>query len=907
MSILTPRKEIYRLNDGDREIFKKAKENPNYFTEFYLRSPHTGTYWRPVEESSDVPEIQAVIDKWKRGYEVLWNKWQALGQPLGRQLLNDENHYYDFEHKDRYYIVDIEEGDEYPVFFDNHGIIFLPWQYDAYMAKQLTKVLLGGYGCIAGDARIFDAETARNVPVEQLYKEKRAPLVAAWTGTRFVSVRASVPFIKGTEEIFEIKTRRGRTIRVTADHVFLTNRGWLKLRDFSDDYSQIRLLGSAAPLQPTHYAASRLAFLQDALHYWKTTPDSQGRYSTYLHPYDEQPHPALGTAQDVVPSQADALEYNRLLWRMDALEGLAPKYNLPVESAHPSMLDSLLQIADQPYWREGYSAPSENGEDAQDRRRAGQSQPEFPYTSYSEQGIQEFWVDDRQSDPYVSSDPAYQEAYSDPFNDRGVTNNYTTYDEIISISSAGMDVYYDLHVPIWQNYLAEGLINHNSSKSWEEMLANLIRAATLRYFRAVVIAPFSIQANEIYDQALMLLSDTEYQRRFITATPKKPFPHIVIQNDQCKRSTIEFYSIQDGFDKILNLSFDCAHIEQAEQIEDIRGLIRVIGSRFRGQVAGRPRLGIMTFVANSSLDENIELWDLYDEAIDHPESVYSISPTTFDNIYITPKQLKEIEKRMGNDPHIKDIALKGARPIGAGEHFPAESLQKSRSKMLDDMMQRGREANKPGYELVVMPKAQTVRWKIPPQPNQTYFMVADPGWDNPPNRNSAAIMVFGVDKFPDVPAQLHAFDWVYGNGSPDPWINSYTQLCLEYNCVGMNVFDSTGLQAGYERWVHGLQDLNPWPLNLGGTKKFISLNSAKTLMSRGLIQLPSIPMLFNQLQKYKLPDDKLRQDLVMTIVLAAAYLDHLFYGRTLGEQPTKSDPKSQERISFHGRDVTHAR
>ena len=590
-TLAQPKREIYRLNEGDRAIFEASKKNPNYFTEFYLRSPHMGTYWRPVEEKSDVPEIQEVIDRWVRGYEILWNKWDSLGRPIGKGEINDEGQRYDFEHKEKHYIVDTDESDEYPVFFHNHGVIFLPWQYDAFMAKQTTKVLLGGYG---------------------------------------------------------------------------------------------------------------------------------------------------------------------------------------------------------------------------------------------------------------------------------------------------------------------------SSKSWEEMLANLLRAATLRYFRAVVIAPFSIQSNEIYDQALMLLSDTEYQRRFVTGTPKKPFPHIVIQNDLCKRSTIEFYSIQDGFDKILNLSFDCAHIEQAEQIDDIRGLIRVIGSRFRGQVAGRPRLGIMTFVANSSLDENIELWDLYDEAIDSPERVYSVSPTTFDNIYITPKQLKEIEQRMGNDPHIKDIALKGARPIGAGEHFPAESIRRARSAMLDGMMEKGRAEKKEGYELVIAPKAQVVKWKIPPQEGQNYFMVADPGWGNPPDRNSAAIMVFTMNDFPQVPAHLHAFEWVYGNGSPDPWINAYTTLCMEYNCVGRNVFDSTGLQAGYERWVHGLQDLMPWALNLGGTKKFISLNSAKTLMSRGLFQFPNIPMLYNQMQKYKLPDEKLRQDLVMTVVLAAAYLDHLFYGLNIGEAPTaKPDPEGRD--AFHSRKVIHAR
>lgn len=901
----TPSTATYRLNDGDYAIFDKAKLDPNYFTEFYLRGPNTGTYWRPVEEHSDVPEIQEIIDRWVRGYEVLWNKWVELGRPSGRIKEDDEHRRYDFTHKEKNYIVLIENDPDRPVFWQNHGFIFLPWQLEAYNAPQTTKVLLGGYGCLDASARIFDVETQRNVPVQELYEQKRAPLVLAWTGTRYVPIRASVPFIKGTDEVFEVKTRRGRTIRVTADHVFLTNQGWKKLRELTPN-SGIALVGCAQGLVPLSYETSRLAFLQDALHYWKTTPDSQGHYWTYLRPYDEQPHPAQGSAQDIVPSQVDALEYNRLLWRMDVLEGLSRTYNLDPNDALRSMQDSFLQNEAQSYSHGECSAVSESAEGVQDQRRETQSQPKSLYKSSSGRDIQEFWVNDRQNAPYASGDSVYQAAYSVPFNSSGI-DNYTTYDEVISISSVGMAEYYDLHVPVWQNYLAEGLVNHNSAKSWEEMTANLIRAATLNNFRAVVIAPYSVQSMEIYEQVKILISGTEYDKRFVQGrTPQKPFPRIVVKNDKVGESRIEFYSIQDGFDKILNLSFDCAHIEQAEQIEDIRGLMRVVGSRLRGQVGGRERLGIMTFVANSSLEENIELWDLYDEAIEHPEHVYAKSPTTFDNIYITPRQLKDIERRMGDDPHIKDIALKGARPIGSGEHFPAESIQKSRSSMLDDMMQKGRDAKKDGYKYVVAPKAQVVSWRIPPDPKGTYFMCADPGWSNPPERNSAAIMVFEIGNFPQVPAHLHAFEWVYGNGAPEPWLNAYVDLCLQYNCVNRNVFDSTGLQAGYERWVHGLQDLGPWALNLGGAKKFIALNSAKTLMHRGLFQFPNIPMLFNQMAKYKLPDDKLRQDLVMTVVLAASYLDYLFYGAFIGDPPSVQAKKSEREV-FRSREVNHAR
>jgi hypothetical protein len=77
-------------------------------------------------------------------------------------------------------------------------------------------------------------------------------------------------------------------------------------------------------------------------------------------------------------------------------------------------------------------------------------------------------------------------------------------------------------------------------------------------------------------------------------------------------------------------------------------------------------------------------------------------------------------------------------------------------------------------------------------------------------------------------------------------------------------------------------------------------------MHRGLFQFPNIPMLFNQMAKYKLPDDKLRQDLVMTVVLAASYLDYLFYGAFIGDPPSVQAKKSEREV-FRSREVNHAR
>lgn len=578
-------KEVYKLNDGDKEIFALSLKDPNYFTDFYMRSPTTGTWWRNVDTFSETPEIQEVIEKWDRGYKILHRKWMELKQPEF------------FDHGDRKYHTVFENDLYFPAFHHHHGFVFLPWQRDLYFAKQNTRIVIGGYG---------------------------------------------------------------------------------------------------------------------------------------------------------------------------------------------------------------------------------------------------------------------------------------------------------------------------AAKSYAEMVCNLIRMARLRYYRCFVIAPYSIQAMEIFQQAKILLIGTEYEERFVKGSfVSRPFPKIIVRNDVCIESTMEFYSL-DHPEKILNLSGDSFHVEQAEQINDLDWLMEIMAGRLRGHVAGRERLGIISMIANSDEAGNPQLWDYFDEGVEDEDkkrvdstASLSLAPTTFDNIYITPRQLMEIEKRMGKDQAKRDRALKGIRPIGSGEHFSSESILRCRDNDLDLQMELGRKTGNDQFVLQSVPKAQVIEWRLPPNPSKTYLLAADPGWANPPHRNSAAMMVFDITEFPRVPAQLVAFSWVYGNNSPDPWIMKYMELCAAYHCVGRNAFDSTGPQSGYSHMVHGLNDLNPWPVNTGGGKKYIYLNAAKTLVSRGKFQFPNIPMLFAQMSKYKLPDDKLRQDLVMTLMIAGAYLDYMFYN--VSDEEVVEDPAWMGRYGFHKRGVSHER
>lgn len=176
----------------------------------------------------------------------------------------------------------------------------------------------------------------------------------------------------------------------------------------------------------------------------------------------------------------------------------------------------------------------------------------------------------------------------------------------------------------------------------------------------------------------------------------------------------------------------------------------------------------------------------------------------------------------------------------------------------------------------MLPTVSVYEWEIPPKAEHIYAVAADPGWGNPPERNSAVILVWDITNFPTTPAFLTAFYWVFGNNSPLPWLAKYQELVFRFQALAANGFDSTGAQAGYERLTE-ISALQPTPVILNQTKKLTYLNLSKKMAAEGYFQIPDIPHFFSQLAKYDVPDDKMRQDIVTALFVSAALLEPYYW------------------------------
>ncbi len=415
-------------------------------------------------------------------------------------------------------------------------------------------------------------------------------------------------------------------------------------------------------------------------------------------------------------------------------------------------------------------------------------------------------------------------------------------------------------------------------------------AAIFPFFRGFAVAPQSVQAMEVYKFLSRISANSPWYDRWVVRDSEHHHPGFVLANDFIGESRIEFYSIEDDPDKILTLEGDCAYLDQAEKIDDLDEMVKNIGTRTRGMVNDRPRIGRLCLTANAG--DNPSLWYRYDLAEVEPETFLSITVKTEDNLAISENDFKRLARRSGGTPEDIERWLHGVRPAGPGEHFPRQVIARcvdyGLNAIMDGIIREREQLKGPSdllthYEQFVKksdPRAGIYHWEMPPDFNskRIYFVIADPGQGDPPHRNAAVVAAWDITGFPKEAATLRAFHWIHGKGEYWPFISEFERMVQVYHAQGRCAFDSTGMQKAFNELVFEQLNLMAEPMDMTGPSgKYPSLNAAKVLMGRALIRFPYIPGINLQLSHYVLPDNKIPQDIVMMIAMAAQYIRQYYW------------------------------
>lgn len=453
-------------------------------------------------------------------------------------------------------------------------------------------------------------------------------------------------------------------------------------------------------------------------------------------------------------------------------------------------------------------------------------------------------------------------------------------------------------------------------------------AITTHDFAFLNAAPKAWQSELMYNFILQVARGTPFER-LIYEHPKRPYPRIELRfyvRNILVVSSLEFMSVDKNANQILSWEGDWVNIDEAGLLDNLGETIRNLGSRLRGNINGRPRLGRMSMSTNSW--DNPELWYRYDLAVALPQDYLSITVSTRHNHNVTEQQLRDMLKDIPEDEHQRFID--GNRPEGRGSYFSRNKVYNCESelygKFIEDRVREGVD----GFALQSIAGAGIIYFRTPPVRQHFYLLLGDPGTDEPPNRNAPVLMVWDVTDFPKQPAILAAFWWGSGFGSITPFINRLLTFMADYDPVFTGV-DSTGPQKNTatllntyltgtrtdedqrKEWL-GAVDLSHVTnlfvggMDFSGSKKPAYLVAGRLMIEAGLLSWPkNVIGIRSQLTNYEPDKDrvdmpKIPQDIVATLCMSSFAIRAYFSINPGDYMAAKVDPLTYEAYWLANRD-----
>jgi len=418
-------------------------------------------------------------------------------------------------------------------------------------------------------------------------------------------------------------------------------------------------------------------------------------------------------------------------------------------------------------------------------------------------------------------------------------------------------------------------------------------------FKFLNAAPKAWQAKLMYNFILESARNTRFEDLIINA-PKGPYPKIEIsfQIDQVVYySTLEFMSVDKNAEGILSWEGDWINIDEAGQLDNLEEIIRNVGSRLRGSVRGRERLGRFSMMSNSW--DNYYLWYYFDLAQGDPENFLSLVVSSRHNKNITKSQLERMLIRIPKDERSRFID--GTRPEGRGQFFDKQSIYACEND--DHLFTREMaEMEKKNYGYYTLHGAGPIFYQEPPSAGSITVFLGDPGVGSAPQRNAPVWMGYEVSLFPKKPARLLYFWWGNGSGRITPFVEKLIDIWEVYNPIFMGI-DSTGTQKNMavlineyvmnrkkidenDIFIHNeMLDESLVPivhgLDFSGTKKISYLHACRLFIEGRLFSWPKgIVGIRSQLSNYDPEKDgktaNLPQDIVATMAMAAHSIRGLY-------------------------------
>lgn len=324
---------------------------------------------------------------------------------------------------------------------------------DELLEQWLTHKFVGIMGpanCVAGETLLPDPITGQLHRIDDLCKRRTQP----WVQTLLGPVQASVPFVKGTAELIEVKLSNGSTFRATAAHLVLTPKGFVPISALVPGscvtgYEPNQPCSIAAPCQTTPFSGEGSCS--------ETALGSLSGYRPFSGFYGGQPLCDSSSGQGVSPSLACAQTRNQsdpFVQRWDDRERKSEHTRLCSTSGLPSNYCGLPQAGSKGSLASRYAV-------LEMLLRAS--------CSYAQSRQSQSGCSHQQPFLELPQDICHKLRFPFAFRQSWVQPTL-----VESVKFLRTDKFYDLNVPVAGHYFANGAIHHNSSKTCSMALFHLV-------------------------------------------------------------------------------------------------------------------------------------------------------------------------------------------------------------------------------------------------------------------------------------------------------------------------------------------------------------------------------------------------------------------------------------------------
>jgi len=340
-----------------------------------------------------------------------------------------------------------------------------PRHLEPMLYPKRYKGLKGGRGCVHPDTLI-------DTPSGQVkIRDFKGGAVYSWHNGDLVIAIATEAYECSEEDLFDVELECGRKIIATDEHKFLTTNGWVELRDLSmcDEVVTLPCQELSYPLQ-TNSDNDPQEFPANGQHLKQKYVDYQGYCLLYLHQYDLRPQSLKDNALFCPQQQDDEqLHSPHALFYADDLE-FAYINILSLTLSHHSTSAVLPCVNFQYYANMGNYTYEKTFVQPLEFSQSSRLSPqkETHLSPYQELKMPLLC-------PYISKNQArtleMQYYKPQPYGH----DNFSLYapikkdtfiiSKIRHISKHSRLKYWDLHVYNTNNYLSNGIVNHNSGKS----------------------------------------------------------------------------------------------------------------------------------------------------------------------------------------------------------------------------------------------------------------------------------------------------------------------------------------------------------------------------------------------------------------------------------------------------------